>query len=103
MALSCSSSSVEVRRIESSIPTARSVGTCDSQKTACCRTSASGSCCATSSRRSSVSPVRFWESRNTALRRIPAEQAVFLLSQKRTGETEDLLLDVAQHDPDAEV
>jgi len=30
-------------------------------------------------------------------------KAVFLLSQKRTGETEDILLDVAQHDPDSEV
>src|SRR5206468_8289762 len=30
-------------------------------------------------------------------------KAVFLLSQKHTGETEDLLLDVAQHDPDSEV
>src|SRR5438034_9149144 len=30
-------------------------------------------------------------------------KAVFLLSQKRTGETEDVLLDIAQHDPDAEV
>ena len=30
-------------------------------------------------------------------------KAVILLSQKHTGETEDLLLDVAQHDPDSEV
>ncbi|OLC06622.1 MAG: hypothetical protein AUH42_05355 [Gemmatimonadetes bacterium 13_1_40CM_70_11] len=30
-------------------------------------------------------------------------KAVFLVSQKRTSETEDLLLDVAQHDPDSEV
>src|SRR5438094_679569 len=30
-------------------------------------------------------------------------KAVFLLSQKRTGETEDVLLDVAQHDPNSEV
>ncbi len=35
----------------------------------------------------------------TALRR----KAVFLVSQKRTAETEDILLDVAQHDPDSEV
>ncbi len=30
-------------------------------------------------------------------------KAVFLLSQKHTGETEDLLLAVAQHDPDSDV
>jgi len=30
-------------------------------------------------------------------------KAVFLVSQKRTAETEDVLLDIAQHDPDAEV
>jgi HEAT repeat protein len=30
-------------------------------------------------------------------------KAVFLLSQKHSGETEDLLLDAAQHDPDPEV
>jgi HEAT repeat protein len=30
-------------------------------------------------------------------------KAVFLVSQKHSGETEDLLLDAAQHDPDAEV
>src|SRR5206468_8494396 len=30
-------------------------------------------------------------------------KAVFLLSQKRTDETEDILLDAAQHDPDSEV
>jgi HEAT repeat protein len=34
-----------------------------------------------------------------ALRR----KAVFVLSQKRTAETEDILLDVAQHDPDSDV
>jgi len=34
-----------------------------------------------------------------ALRR----KAVFILSQKRTPETEDILLDAAQHDPDSEV
>ena len=30
-------------------------------------------------------------------------KAVFLVSQKRTAETEDILLDIAQHDPDSEV
>jgi len=30
-------------------------------------------------------------------------KAVFILSQKRTDETEDILLDAAQHDPDSEV
>ena len=35
----------------------------------------------------------------TVLRR----KAVFLVSQKRTAETEDILLDAAQHDPDSEV
>ncbi len=30
-------------------------------------------------------------------------KAVFLVSQKRTAETEDILLDAAQHDPDSEV
>ncbi|HZI21106.1 MAG TPA: HEAT repeat domain-containing protein [Gemmatimonadales bacterium] len=30
-------------------------------------------------------------------------KAVFLVSQKRSAETEDILLDVAQHDPDSEV
>src|SRR5439155_916996 len=36
---------------------------------------------------------------STVLRR----KAVFLVSQKRTAETEDILLDAAQHDPDSEV
>ncbi len=36
---------------------------------------------------------------STALRR----KAVFIVSQKRTPETEDILLDAAQHDPDSEV
>jgi HEAT repeat protein len=36
---------------------------------------------------------------SAALRR----KAVFIVSQKRGGETEDILLDAAQHDPDAEV
>ncbi|HEX4574354.1 MAG TPA: HEAT repeat domain-containing protein [Gemmatimonadales bacterium] len=35
---------------------------------------------------------------SVALRR----KAVFIVSQKRDGETEDILLDVVQHDPDAE-
>src|SRR5437879_5723448 len=69
IAFSWSSWSVAVLRIESSIPTARSVGTCDSQNTACWRTSESGSCWAASSRMSSVSAVRFCDTRNTALRR----------------------------------
>lgn len=36
---------------------------------------------------------------STELRR----KALFVVSQKREGETEDILLDVAQHDPDADV
>jgi HEAT repeat protein len=36
---------------------------------------------------------------STVLRR----KAVFLVSQKRTAETEDILLDAAQHDPDSDV
>src|SRR5207237_1153586 len=36
---------------------------------------------------------------STVLRR----KAVFLVAQKRTAETEDILLDAAQHDPDSEV
>src|SRR6184192_2760572 len=36
---------------------------------------------------------------STVLRR----KAVFLVSQKRTAKTEDILLDAAQHDPDSEV
>src|SRR6266487_3288987 len=39
------------------------------------------------------------DSCSTALRR----KAVFIVSQKRTPETEDILLDAAQHDPDSEV
>src|SRR2546425_7463416 len=36
---------------------------------------------------------------SAALRR----KAVFLISQKRSDETEDVLLDIAQHDPDSDV
>lgn len=41
--------------------------------------------------------------RRDACTRALRRKAVFILSQKRTAETEDLLLDVAQHDPDADV
>src|SRR5437773_9971525 len=39
------------------------------------------------------------DSCSTALRR----KAVLIVSQKRTPETEDILRDAAQHDPDSEV
>jgi HEAT repeat protein len=41
--------------------------------------------------------------RRDACHRALRRKAVFILSQKHTAETEDILLDVAQHDPDSEV
>jgi HEAT repeat protein len=41
--------------------------------------------------------------RRDACHRALRRKAVFILSQKHTAETEDILLDVAQHDPDSDV
>ena len=75
-AFSCSAGSLEVRRIESSAPTARSVPTCDSQNTACSRTSWSGSFRAVSSRMSSVPSASSCAIRKTAFRRRQTEPGV---------------------------
>src|SRR5881628_161446 len=73
------SSSVDVRRIESSMSTARSLGTCDSQNTACERTSRSGSL------REVRSQAVFW------LSQVPSDRAVDMLdSILRTSTDEEI-------------
>src|SRR5512140_1545166 len=72
--------------IESRAVTARSLPTCESQKTACCRTSPSGSLRATPRRMSSVSGVCFCEITKIARRRSsPEHEPRRSSTRRRTG------------------